>query len=119
VIEGTIRDQLAKTIKYVKPIQYISARGLTAEVYQQIQAEFLPVPPLTLHSPVPKVMAGVWSILRETFWAGSVARALKEAVAAAVSKTNECPYCIDVHTSMLHATGDHDMASAIRQGDPG
>ncbi len=117
MILETIREQSAKTIRYIKPTRYDSAEGLTGEVYQQMQADFLPTPPLTLHSPAPKVLAGVWSILRETLMVGQVDRALKEAVAAAVSKTNECPYCVDVHTSMLHATADHDAASAILRGD--
>ncbi len=114
MIVEIIREQMAKTIKYIKPTPYRSATGLTAEVYQ---ADFLPVPPVTLHSPLPEVMAGVWSILRETLTAGQADRALKEAVAAAVSKINECPYCVDVHTSMLHATSEHDAASAILRGD--
>ncbi len=108
---------MAKTIKYVKPVQYRSATGLTADIYRQMQADFLPVPLLTLHSPVPEVMAGVWSILRETLLAGQVDRALKEAVAATVSKTNACPFCVDAHTAMLHATSNHYAASAILRGD--
>jgi AhpD family alkylhydroperoxidase len=117
MIAETIIDRMAKTIKYVKPVQAGSATGLTAEVYQQMKADFLPVPLLTLHSPVPEVMAGVWSILRETLLAGQVDRALKEVVAATVSQTNACPFCVDAHTSMLHATSNHDAASAILRGD--
>ncbi len=116
MIAATIRERMAQTIKYVKPVPYGAATGLTADVYQQMQADFLPVPPLTLHSPVPPVMAGVWSMLRETLRTGQVDRALKEALAAAVSKTNACPYCVDVHTSMLHATADHNAADAILRG---
>src|SRR6266511_3915587 len=108
---------MAKTIKYVKPVQYRSATGLTADIYRQMQADFLPVPLLTLHSPVPEVMAGVWSILRETLLAGNVDRSRKAVVAATVSKTNACPFCVDAHTSMLHATANHDAASAILRGD--
>ena len=117
MIAETIREHLAQTIQYVTPVPYGSATGLTADVYQQMQADFLPVPPLTLHSPVPHIMAGLWSILREALLAGQVDRALKEAVAAAVSKMNACPYCVDVHTSMLHATADHAAADAILRGD--
>jgi AhpD family alkylhydroperoxidase len=117
VITEAIREQMVKTIKYVRPVQYDSATGLTAELYQQMQTDFLAVPPLTLHSPAPQVMAGVWSILRETLRTGSVDRAFKEAMAATVSKTNACPYCVDVHASMLHATSDHDAAGAILRGD--
>ncbi len=117
MIAETIRERMAQTIKYVTPVPYGAATGLTADVYQQMQADFLPVPPLTLHSPAPHILAGVWSILRETLDTGQVDRALKEAVAAAISKTNACPYCVDVHTAMLHATADHDAADAILRGD--
>ena len=95
----------------------ILATGFTAEIYEQMQVDFLPVPPLTVHSPAPEIMAGVWSILRETLRTGHVDRALKEAVAATVSKLNACPYCVDVHASMLHATSDHYAAGAILRGD--
>jgi AhpD family alkylhydroperoxidase len=117
MIAEMIRERMAKTIKYIQPVPYGSATGLTAQVYQQMQADSLPTPPLTLHSPAPQVMAGVWSIIRETLGSGDVDHALKEAVAAAVSKTNQCPYCVDVHTSMLYATADHDAAGAILRGD--
>jgi AhpD family alkylhydroperoxidase len=117
MIAEMIRERMAQTIKYVKPVPYGAATGLTAELYQHMQADFLPVPPLTLHAPAPPVMAGVWSVLQETVNTGQVDRALKEAVAAAVSKTNACPYCVDVHTSMLHATADHEAAGAILRGD--
>jgi len=117
MIAETIIERMAQTIHYVKAVPYGTAAGLTAEVYQHMQADFLPIPLLTLHSPVPEVMAGVWSILRETLLAGNVDRSLKEVVAATVSKTNECPFCVDAHTSMLHATSNHDAASAILRGD--
>jgi len=117
MITEMILAQIAKTIKYVKPVPFGSATGLAAEVYQQMRADYLPLPLLTLHSPAPAMMAGVWSVLRETLLAGRVDRTLKEVVAATVSKINECPFCVDAHTMMLHATSDHDVAGAIRQGD--
>src|SRR5262245_12141051 len=117
MIAETIIERMAQTIQYVKAAPYGIAAGVTAEVYQQMQADFLPIPLLTLHSPLPEVMAGVWSILRETLLAGNVDRSRKEVVAATVSKTNTCPFCVDAHTSMLHATSNHDAASAILRGD--
>jgi AhpD family alkylhydroperoxidase len=116
MLTQVIREQMGKSIRYINPVSYEQATGLTGSLYAQMQADFLPVPPFTLHSPLPSVMAGVWSILRETTQAGSVERGLKEAVAATVSKMNECPYCVDVHTSMLHATSEHDAAQAILHG---
>jgi AhpD family alkylhydroperoxidase len=112
-----MRDPLAKTIKYIKPIAYDSAQGLTAQVYDQLQSDFIPAPLVALHSPVPEVMAGVWSILRETLMAGKVNRSHKEAVAVTVSKANECPFCVDAHTVLLRATSDHNVADAILQDD--
>jgi AhpD family alkylhydroperoxidase len=116
MIVETVIERLAQT-RYVKPVLYGSATGLTAQVYRQMQTDFLPIPLLTLHSPAPEVLAGAWSILRETLLAGSVDRAQKEVVAAVVSKTNECPFCVDAHRLMLEATSDHDAAGAIMRGD--
>jgi len=110
-----MREPLAKNIRYIKPIRYDAAKGLTAQVYHQLQADFMPAPLVVLHSPVPDVMAGVWSILRETLMAGKVNRSYKEAVAATVSKANECPFCVEAHTVMLRATSDDDVADAILQ----
>jgi AhpD family alkylhydroperoxidase len=53
---------------------------------------------------------------RESQLAGNVRRDIKEAVAAAVSKINQCPYCVDAHTIMLKATGVHKTAWAIATG---
>ncbi len=50
-----------------------------------MQEDFFAAPLLTLHAPMPEVMAGVWSILRETLLAGQVDRAQKEVVAATLS----------------------------------
>ena len=115
----TMREQMAKSIQYIQPIDYDAATGLTAAVFQQMQEDFLPAPLIALHSPVPELLAGVWSLLRETLLAGSVHRSHKEAVAATVSKTNECPFCVDAHTVLLRATSDHDTADAILRGDYG
>lgn len=117
MIAETLREQAAKAVRFVKPMQYGDATGLTLQVYQQMEADFMVAPVLTLHSPVPEVMAGAWSILRETLLAGRVDRTLKETVAATVSKSNTCPFCVDAHTMLLHANSEHDVAGAIRRGD--
>jgi len=38
---------------------------------------------------------------------------MKEAVAATVSRINQCPYCVDAHTIMLNATSARNSADAI------
>ena len=52
-------------------------------------------------------------VCRETELVGEVAREVKEAVAAAVSQLNTCPYCVDAHTIMLCAAGNRSTANAI------
>lgn len=69
--------------------------------------------PFLLHSPLPKLLAAAWMACRETELVGNVPMEAKEAVAATVSKLNQCPYCVDAHTIMLNATGMRRTANAI------
>ena len=102
------------TIKHIHATEEGSASGLVAEIYSQIKKDFgKVVEPFVLHSPLPKLLAGTWMVCRETELTGSVPRNIKEAVAAAVSMTNRCPYCVDAHTIMLDAAGDHNAAASI------
>ncbi|MEU7473925.1 alkylhydroperoxidase [Streptomyces sp. NPDC044984] len=75
------------------------ADGLVAAVYAQCERDFgVLAPPLALHSAAVAPLAAGWLLLRETLLAGrSADRVVKEAVAAAVSRVNECPYCVEVH----------------------
>ncbi|MCP4544740.1 MAG: alkylhydroperoxidase [Chloroflexi bacterium] len=101
-------------IKYIQPVAVAKASGLTVQVYRQIKRDFgALVEPFALHSPAPQLMAGVWMATRETELVGKVRRELKEAVATAISQLNQCPYCQDAHTMMLHATAAHNAATAI------
>ena len=116
-LQSAIETEMEKylvTIKHVRPVDAGSASGLVAEIYAQIKKDFgKVVEPFVLHSLVPKLLAGVWMACRETELAGRVPRHLKEAVAAAVSMTNRCPYCVDAHTIMLNASGEHNVATSI------
>jgi AhpD family alkylhydroperoxidase len=93
----------ATAVRHVTPVPPGEAQGLVARVYAQARADFLLVPPFTIHSSVPEVLAGAWSIVRETLLAGLVQRGHKEAIAATVSKGNACPYCVDVHLAAAGA----------------
>ena len=105
---------MASYFRYTEPVAVKRAAGQVQAVYNQIAADFGLIPePFTLHSPTPDVLAGVWSILRETLVCGSRARGEKEAIATAISESNSCPWCADAHTAMLHATGYHSSS------DPG
>jgi AhpD family alkylhydroperoxidase len=56
---------------------------------------------------------------------GAVPRPVKETVAIVVSQINRCSYCVDAHTSLLHAAGGREAAWALRRrgreaiADPG
>jgi AhpD family alkylhydroperoxidase len=105
---------MSKYVKYVKLTEIATAQGLTAQVYTQIKEEMGIVPePFTLHSPAPDILAGSWGIFRETMLTGQVRRASKEAVAAAVSESNHCPWCVDAHSIVLQASGESPAARAI------
>jgi len=101
-------------IRYIQPVAPNSTEGLVARVYPQIKKEFgALVEAFTLHSPAPELLAGAWSACRESLLVGSVRREVKEAVAATVSRINQCPYCVDAHTIMLNAISARNSAEAI------
>lgn len=117
ILIKTVEKQGASSIKYIQPAPLTPAAGPRAEAFAQMRRDFGSVLPLVLvHSPVPDLFYSVWAIIRETLVMGAVPRGLKEAVSAAVSKINECPFCVDAHTIMLHAVAEHDVVKAILQG---
>jgi AhpD family alkylhydroperoxidase len=119
-IERTIFTRVApQSVHYVRPVAYKDRSGLVAEVYDQMMRDFQLVPPLTVHSPVPPLLAGVWSAARESLVAGPASRVERESVASAVSRSNTCPFCVDVHTTVLHGAKEHTLAKAIARGDMG
>ncbi len=96
------------TIRHIKRPDLNVDDALAAKVLEQASREFQTAPPVTLHLPDPLLLAGVWGLMRESFVVHSRGRMVREVVAAAVSKLNECPYCVDVHASMhLSAGGKH------------
>jgi len=114
-IENHIVDDMSKKqIKYLKAVPPDQAQGKLADIYQQVRRDFQLVPPITLFSPVTELLAGLWSITRESqIAAGLVSRQDKEAISAAVSSINTCDYCIDAHVGMLHGTSAHSLANLM------
>ncbi len=105
-------------VRFIQPVKPGSAEGLVAEVYAQINNDFgRIVEPFSLHSPIPKLLAGVWMVSRESELVGIVPRGLKEIVAATISKLNQCPYCVDAHIIMLRASHEKSIATAICEGN--
>ncbi|MEU8246617.1 carboxymuconolactone decarboxylase family protein [Nonomuraea sp. NPDC048916] len=104
--------------RYVTPVPPETATGRTARVYAQLAGDFgMPRMPVFMSlSPAPDVLAATWVTLRESLLAGRADRTGKEVVALAVSMANSCPFCVDAHTVLLHATGDHRLAETIASG---
>lgn len=116
VIRMAGRRTLAQ-VQYVSPVPPALAGGLVAAVYAQLERDFgMLAPPVILHSPAPGPLAAAWLMLRETLLAGLADRGAKEAVAAAVSLGNTCPYCVQVHTGILHGLVRGRDAAAIETG---
>ena len=122
-IRWALREGISR-IRHVDAVPPRAATGSVARVYAAAEREFgLLPPPLALHSPEPALLAAGWLLLRETLLAeGRVDRARKEAVAAAVSLRNECPYCVEVHGAVLggvHGQADAGALAADRIDDVG
>ncbi|MET8910042.1 carboxymuconolactone decarboxylase family protein [Micromonospora sp. NPDC004551] len=102
-------------VRHVRPVTPDEARETVAEVYRQVVDDFgMLAPPIALHSPAPPALAASWLMLRETLLtAGPGERAAREAVAAAVSHGNRCPYCVEVHGATLTGLVSRAGAPAV------
>ncbi|MEE1784546.1 carboxymuconolactone decarboxylase family protein [Streptomyces sp. SP17BM10] len=107
-------------VRHVAPVRPARAGAPVARVYAEVEREFgVLAPPVALHAPSPEVLAAAWTMLRETLVAaGRADRAQKEAVAAAVSRANACPYCVEVHTTAIEALGGSAGESAMEPLSP-
>lgn len=79
---------------------------LTRNVLDQASREFQVAPPFTVHISDPELLAGVWCMAREAYLVNAGGRAVREAVAEAVSTLNDCPYCVAVHAGMYASVGE-------------
>ncbi|MBQ1076553.1 carboxymuconolactone decarboxylase family protein [Micromonospora sp. C31] len=111
-------------VRHVTPVAPDAAAGPVARVYRQLADDFgVLAPPVLLHSPAPDLLRACWLMLRETLLAeGLVRREAKEVVAAAVSESNRCPYCVEVHgataAGLLGDAGGWLTAGVGGIGDP-
>ena len=103
-----------QTMRYVHAISRRTATGLVAQVYEMIEEDFFINGSLTSRSKVPRLMAGIWTAGRESILVDDhLDRTTKEAMNAALSQVNDCPYCGDMLISLVHAGGKHEAASYI------
>lgn len=105
-------------VRHVTPVAPKHAEGLLAEVYRQVGSELGVIgPAITMLSPAPELLAPVWALLRESLLVGGPEeRKAKEVVATVIAVRNECRFCTDAHTMMLHAAGESEAAEAVRAG---
>lgn len=121
---GAIRDRVIdgltpKQVRHLRPILPAAATGKLDLMYQQMRRDFQLVPPLTMHSQSPDLLAGIWAVVRESgIVCDKVSRLRKEAVAAAVSAAAGCPYCRDAHMGMLSALAGRRESRAISREEP-
>jgi AhpD family alkylhydroperoxidase len=103
-IRTVMRTPSHAHIQRVGAVRRGAARDLLERVYAQVERDFgMLAPPISLHSAAPEATAASWAILRESLVAtGLVSRSGKEAVAAAVSLGNACPYCVEIHSATLY-----------------
>jgi AhpD family alkylhydroperoxidase len=105
-----------RQVRYLKPPDYARAGGLARAALDQMERDFVIGPPVTVHIANPELMTGMWSAARECLAAGQSHRARGEVIAATISRLNACPYCFDIHTSMLHSFGSNDAAQSVLRG---
>lgn len=111
---------MSTPFRYTEPLPHRSSTGAVAEVYTQIALDFGIAAPSTfvVLSSAPELLAPTWALMRESLIAGAGSRTGKELVALGVSLANKCPFCVDAHTVLLHATGDHALAERLARGEP-
>lgn len=104
--------------RYTQPPPPRSATGRTAEVYRQLSEDFGIDGAVTfvVLSSAPELLAATWALMRESLLAGDGSRTGKELAALGVSRANRCPFCVDAHTVLLHATGNHALAERLARG---
>ncbi|WP_329617759.1 carboxymuconolactone decarboxylase family protein [Streptomyces brevispora] len=102
LVQSPLRRLSLLQVRHIATVPFGEATGDTARVYRELEQDFgVLAPPIALHAPVPALLAASWMTLRETMLVdGLVPRAAKEAVAAAVSRGNQCPFCTTMHSTM-------------------
>ncbi|MDN3021868.1 carboxymuconolactone decarboxylase family protein [Streptomyces sp. S.PB5] len=110
---------MSTPFRYTEPLPPKAATGRVAEVYTQLSRDFGIDEPVTfvVLSSAPEILAPAWALMRESLIAGPGSRTGKELAALGVSLANKCPFCVDAHTVLLHATGDHALAERLARGE--
>ena len=90
-----------KTIRYLNPIPYAKSQDKVRQIFNDINKDYVLGPPFALHVSLPFLMAGIWSLVRETMIVHRhVNRLTKEKVAGGVAVLNRCLFCEAAHIDM-------------------
>ncbi|MFC4121964.1 DNA-binding protein [Nonomuraea zeae] len=93
------------------------AKGVIAEVYAQVNAEFSSIgPAVMMMSPAPELMAAGWSLMREAQLAGDVPVLDKVVVALGAAQANGLDYDVQAFLSVLRLLGEPETADDIERG---
>jgi AhpD family alkylhydroperoxidase len=113
-------------MRFIETVAPREADGLVAQVYREVARDFALLrdpdgnSPFLAHSPHPQLLAAFWSVLYETALApGVVERADKEAIAATVSRVNDCPFCVEAHALLSAVAGERRDRRVLVEGAPG
>lgn len=107
-------------IKYVTIVPPKRADGFVGQVYKQVKKEMGLIPEAVAMVSSDTVLLGAtWAAFREPLLTGKAPRLNKETVAVSVSRLNECPYCVDAHSSMLYGGGKGKVATQLIRGVSG
>jgi AhpD family alkylhydroperoxidase len=100
-------------MRFIEPVALRRAGGLVAHIYGEIRRDFALLrdpngnSPFMAHSPHPELLAALWSGVYETMLVqGAVRRADNEAIAATISRVNDCPFCVEAHALLGAVAGD-------------
>ncbi|MGP4100777.1 carboxymuconolactone decarboxylase family protein [Nonomuraea sp. KM90] len=110
---------MSSLIRHITPVSPQRAKGVVAEVYAQVNAEFSSIgPAVMMTSPAPEVMAAGWSLMREAQLAGDVPQLEKMVVALGVAQANRLEYDVQAFLSVLRLLGEQELADTVERGDP-
>jgi AhpD family alkylhydroperoxidase len=109
-------------MRFIEPIGQGEATGLVAQTYDAVKTHMggpavVRNGPFLAHSPDPELLAAFWNVAYETVLVdGRIPRADKHAIAAIVSKINECTFCVEVHSYLSGLEGEASETELLMSG---
>lgn len=109
-------------MRFIEPIKQSEATGLVAQTYDEVE-KFMGGPavarngPFLAQSPDAELLAAFWSVAYENVLVdGTIPRADKHAIAAIVSKINECTFCVETHAFYSGLEGEASDIELLMSG---